>query len=336
MDFLLVFHQFIGKAFYNKQLKNILSSALLVILFFAMLFFPKAVLSGASSGLLLWFNTVLPTLFPFILICNLCIETDTVRYLLRMTSPIICRIFNVSPYGSFAVLTGFLCGYPMGSKVAADLYRHGHISRSECSYLVSFCNNTSPMFIISFLVMQNFKNKSLTIPTLFILFLSPVLCSFLFRYDLKSRKKGRENSSANTDTCNIPCASFVSSQNPLDHAISDALESITKIGAYIIAFSVLTQLFFELPVPESAIKIFLLSCLEITAGITLLCTSALPAKTIFILSLFLTSFGGFCAAFQTQSMLNGTGISIFTYLTKKLVTALVTSLLALIYLSFFI
>lgn len=336
MNQLLNFRQFFRIFFHMKKAKNRILSSLLILLFFAMLLFPKAMLSGAKNGLLLWFNTVLPTLFPFILICNLCIETDAVHSLLRITGPALCRFFQVSPYGSFAVLTGFLCGYPMGSKVAADLYRHGRISKSECSYLVSFCNNTSPMFIISFLVLQNFRNRSLTLPTLFILFLSPILCSILFRHFSNETYHFIQEPSGTVDKHTISRTATVSCQNPFDHAISDALDSITKVGAYIIAFSVVTQLLLVLPLPECTIKIFLLSCLEITAGITLLCTSGLPARTTFILCLFLTSFGGFCAAFQTQSMLKGTGIPIITYLTKKLVTALVTSLFALIYLTFFL
>ena len=314
---------------FSKLLKRFTLPILLISLFFSMLLFPKAVFLGAANGLLLWFHTVLPTLFPFIFICNLLIETGTIRYLLRITSPFLCGLFHVTPYGSFAVLTGFLCGYPMGSKVASDLYRCGHITKSECNYLVSFCNNTSPMFIISFLVMQNFKNQALTVPTLFILCLSPVLCSFLFR-SIYKRDKDYEQ-----EKLEIYEKENVSSNVFLDNSISNALESITKVGAYIIVFSVLIQLFLEIPFPESDINIFLISCLEITTGITLLCKCSMSGKLIYILGLFLTSFGGFCAAAQTQSMLKGTGISLSSYLIKKLVTALVTSLLAFIYLTIF-
>ena len=339
MNLSLFFKQLFCRIFHRKRLKIYFLSLLLMLLFFSMLLFPKPVLSGAESGLLLWFNIVLPTLFPFIFICNLCMETDTLRYLLRITGPLLCRFFNVSSYGSFAVLTGFLCGYPMGSKVAADLYRHGYISQRECSYLVSFCNNTSPMFIISFLVIQNLRDSSLIGPTLFLLFLSPVLCSFLFRHFNLSNNISKNLIAKQYETEQNKPLRFTpgfSSENPLDHTVSDSLEAITKVGAYIIIFSVLTELFYTLPLPDCSLKIFLLSCLEITRGISLLCGSSLPKEITYILSLFLTSFGGLCAAAQTQSMLRGTGISLSSYITKKLVTAVVTSLLACIYLVLFI
>ena len=45
-----------------------------VILFAAMIFSPRAVFSGAEEGLLLWFQIVFPTLFPFMLISSLMLE----------------------------------------------------------------------------------------------------------------------------------------------------------------------------------------------------------------------------------------------------------------------
>lgn len=318
MNLLLFFRQS------QKHLKGLIFPLCILFLFFAMLLFPSPVLSGASEGLLLWFNIVLPTLFPFILICNLCIRTSALSYLLRLTRPLLCRIFQVSPCGSFAVLAGFLCGYPMGSKVAADLYRGKQISQAECAYLISFCNNSSPMFIVSILVLQNLKASSMALPTLAILMVSPMLCSFLFRPGNRTAKNYPEQVS--------PYVPDSLNAGVLDRAVSDALEAIAKVGAYIIAFSVLTQLLAMLPFKHTLPKLLLLSSLELTKGISLICSSSLPWNYKYLFCLFLTSFGGFCAAAQTQSMLDGTGVSAASYLTKKLVTALVTSLLGCIFL----
>lgn len=299
----------------------------LILLFFTMLTLPAQVLRGASAGLLLWFNTVLPTLFPFILICNLMISTKAVDLLLAVTRPVFCRFFGVSPYGSFAVLAGFLCGYPMGAKVTADLYRQEKISNAEASYLLSFCNNTSPMFILSFLVMQNLKEDRLRLPTLSILFLSPVIISFACRPFFR-KGPGTYRQSASPASC-------VTFSDALDFSIGNALESITKVGVYIMIFAILTELAGLFPLSSSFPGFILLSCLEVTNGITMLCQSGIGKETSYILCLFVTSFGGLCAAAQTASMIRGTGISMYAYLIKKLATALVTSLLAALYLYLF-
>lgn len=300
--------------------------AAVIILFAAMLSFPGPVLRGASSGLLLWFNTVLPTLFPFILICNLLISTSALNVLLRLISPVFCRFFRVSPHGAFAVLAGFLCGYPMGAKVTADLYRRHMIGKEEASYLLAFCNNTSPMFILSFLVMQNLKDERMKLPVLGILTLSPVIISFLH----PARNTRLQTGLPQTVLSHTEKMPF---SDALDYSVSNALESIAKVGGYIMIFAVFTELSLLLPFSRSPFRLIFLAGLEVTNGIAMLCGSSLEQRTIFILSLAVTSFGGLCAAAQTASMMKGTGISMCSYLLKKLATALVTSLLAYLYVS---
>ena len=101
---------------------------LITLIFGTMLLFPRAVFNGASEGLLLWFQIVFPTLFPFMLITNLLMESGGLACISRILRRPFRRIFGVSGNGSFAVLAGFLCGYPMGAKVTADLLRSGRIT----------------------------------------------------------------------------------------------------------------------------------------------------------------------------------------------------------------
>ena len=52
----------------RQKMKRYVSVFLCISLFALMLAFPKAVFNGASEGLLLWFQIIFPTLFPFLLI----------------------------------------------------------------------------------------------------------------------------------------------------------------------------------------------------------------------------------------------------------------------------
>ena len=92
-----------------------------VLLFAAMLAFPREVFHGAEEGLLLWFQIVFPTLFPFMLIASLLLAGGGLKLIASLFGGICRKIFATSGNGSFAVLAGFLCGYPMGAKVTADL-----------------------------------------------------------------------------------------------------------------------------------------------------------------------------------------------------------------------
>ena len=118
--------------------KNLAGIGVLICFAF-MLLFPKDVFNGASKGLLLWFHTVFPTLFPFLIITNLLMSTNCIRLIARLFGPLLNKIFRVSPNGSFAIIAGFLCGYPMGAKISADLTHTKQISPQEGAYLLSFC-----------------------------------------------------------------------------------------------------------------------------------------------------------------------------------------------------
>ena len=297
-------------------------SLFIIIGFFAiMLIFPRQTFEGASNGLLLWFQIVLPTLLPFIILSNLLIHTNAVTYISSITKPFLQKLFRVSDYGCYAVFVGFLCGYPMGAKVVADLIQTEKISQNEGQYLLSFCNNTSPMFIISFIVMQNFKNESLLLGTLIILYLAPVMCSFLFRrfYQVKKQLFKEINNSKE---------GFCFDFNLFDNCIMNGFDTITKVGGYIILFSILFALGKQLPL------MWFLPTLEISCGVSYITSLGIPLATVYPYVLALTSFGGFCAIAQTNSMIQESQLSILPYIIQKLITALVTSLLAIVYIQF--
>lgn len=309
-------------------MKHFPSGIAVTALFAAMLFFPKAVFNGASEGLLLWFQIIFPTLFPFLVITNLLMSTGGLSFVAGVFGKPLRCLFRVSRHGAFAVLSGFLCGYPMGAKVTADLLRKKLITKEEAQYLLSFCNNTSPIFIINFIVWKTFGQEELLFPTLCILILTPVLLSFIFRRFYLHGQKYFEEPARDL----LPeRASFRFSD--LDACLNDSFEAIVKVGGYIIVFSVLLSLLSILPIRED---LFLMTApaLEMTNGILLLKERIDNLFICYPAVLALTSFGGLCAAAQTQCMLDGTGLPLLPYIIEKLAAALAASLLAILYLLF--
>ena len=296
---------------------------LIIFFFFIMLIFPEIVFEGATNGLSLWFQIILPTLLPFLILSSLLINTPAIHLLVKFTSPLFCRLFGVSKYGSFAVLCGFLCGYPMGGKVTSDLLTANKITLTEAKYLLSFCNNTRPMFIISYVMHQSLNASHLIFPALAILFLSPVLCSFLFRYFYPITYK----SSSISEKTDLSSSNNVKS-SLLDECIMKSFETITKIGGYIIIFSICTHLISSLPVTNNILHLLFLPFLEITTGILSISKSLISFQDKFIIILSLISFGGWCSIAQTKCIISHSRIPLFPYIIEKLITATVTSLLA--------
>lgn len=327
--------------FSKKHRSHYILPLFLFCFFLFMLLKPDIVFQGASKGLLLWYKTVLPTLFPFLFLCGLLVRTDAVRLFARLVPGCFCRFFCVSQTGMFSVLTGFLCGYPMGAKVTADLYRAGKLSKNESAYLLSFCNNTSPAFILSYVVHQQFQEPRLLMPTFLILFLSPVFISFLSRiYYFRGTKASTYRLAENSPCPSIHLPDTAHVPDPfskaLDLSLASAMETIVKIGGYIMLFCAVTELLKTLPLQSAWTDCLLLSNLEITNGISLLWHMDLLFPVRYILCISCVAFGGWCAILQTMSVLQGTDLPIFPYIIEKLATSAAASLFAYIYLQIFL
>lgn len=313
----------------RASMKQLLSGLPVLVLFLAMLFSPKAVFEGAESGLLLWFQVVFPTLFPFMLVSGLMLSGGGLVVISRIFGRLFSTLFATSPNGSFAVIAGFLCGYPMGAKVSADLVRSGRISRDEGAYLLSFCNNTSPIFIMNFIVWKTFDREELMIPTLLILIGVPAFLSLFFRrFYLKGRKKFPDLSDKKKN--NVKLLNF----EMLDSCLADSFESIVKVGLYIIFFSILIALPGKLSAGHPLLA-GILPALEMTNGILMIHKAAPDLTVSYPLILGLTSFGGFCSASQTKCMLKAASLPILPYIIQKLTAAAAASLLGIVYMHVF-
>ncbi|MBM6947475.1 transporter [Mordavella massiliensis] len=296
-----------------------------LIFFFSILLFPGAAFAGASRGILLWFDTVLPTLLPFMIAAGLMVRTNAVDLLSRLTGPVPGRILHVSPCGSFAVTAGFLCGYPMGAKVTADLLRQGRISREEAGYLLSFTNNISPMFAVSYVALRFMPDPSFAGPSILLLFLAPLLSSRLFYQCRKGQLKKRRDSPH-------PERGRPFSAGVVDASMMDGFDAIARVGGYMMLFSILTEMAGLLPGSRALPARCASAFLEMTSGVEMLYSLPAPAGLRWILIMSLCSSGGLCAAAQTYSMIHGTGLRISVYMAEKLATAGVTSLLCIVYL----
>ena len=181
---------------------------------------------------------------------------------------------------------------------------------------------------MNFIVCKTLGKEELTVPSLLILFGAPVLLSFVFRrFYLHGEKRFHSPEGNGRHAGNgLDFAAF-------DSCMMDSFEGIVKVGGYIISFSILIALFGEfssIPLIQAA-----LPSLEITNGIVMLHENISDPVLSYSLIMGLTSFGGFCAAAQTNCMLRGTGISIFPYIAQKLAAFLAASSLAYLYLHLF-
>lgn len=93
-----------------------LLALILLSLFFTMLLFPETVFQGACDGLLLWYQILIPTLFPYLIVTGLLLKTDGAAIVSRMLFRPFHLLFGTSFYGGFAVLSWLFMRLSNGRK----------------------------------------------------------------------------------------------------------------------------------------------------------------------------------------------------------------------------
>ena len=304
----------------SVNLRSCLLKGCMLLFLVCLLLFPSSALSGAKNGLLLWFNQVLPSLLPFLILSTLFLSTGLSDSIARRLAPILSPVFGCSPSGCYAVVIGLIAGLPVGAKTIATLTESGRITKKEGQYLLPLCNNPSPLFLLGFLSVSVLKRPDLRYLVLLIVTLSSVIAAKLLRPRDKSALRHRSFPSA---TQKIP---FSFSFLMLDAAIEQAFLVLTRVGGYIILFSVFAEFLAELPLPT----IFLAcvgSLLEITTGSTALCSLPLSSQLFIPLTVGFVTFGGLSTAAQTKSVLAGTSFPFAHYLITKAVAGLIAGVL---------
>ena len=114
-----------------------------------------------GRGLTLCAKTVIPSLFPFMVITELLVSSGAGEALGRLFSGIMRRIFGISGAGASALFLGSMCGFPVGARTAVSLYDKGVISKSECQHLLTFTCNPSSAFLITAVGVSLYDSRAL-------------------------------------------------------------------------------------------------------------------------------------------------------------------------------
>ena len=313
-------------------MKRKILSVLLLSAFFLFLFCRDAVISGASEGLILWYRYVLPTLLPFMILTQIIMQTDTIHLISQISGNFMRHFPGVSDYGCFAVIAGFLCGYPMGAKVTSDLVISKRIGPDEGTYLLSFCNNMSPMFVLGVLFRNYIPEHALHLPFFLILTGSPLLCSQIFRIYYRHMPRIHSAKYPTYKTISFEQSTDTSLGTILNSSITESADAIIRVALYMMLASIWMHILDQIFLAKTIGKTILLSAFELTTGLDMLAGLAAPAVTRYLMMLSLTSFGGISSILQTMSMIQSSGLKIVPYIAEKLVTMTVTSLLAYLYL----
>ncbi len=303
----------------QDTLYQLLFTALSLYLIFLMLRYPALSLEYASTGLTLWFTKMVPTLLPFMILSGIMIRMNLTERFVGLLHPLLHRIYGTSRNGSYTIIMGFLCGFPMGARIVGELYEQHKLSREESALLLSFCNNIGPIYFLSYVI-----------PTLgidrpgrpfLLMYGIPLLYGFLLMRirpwmtrkvsSCENHPEARSLQDRQPGSCSLLAA--------IDASVLSGLIGIARLGGYMVFFNLLNIVFQPFQHVNTNILNIYRCLLEITSGIDY------SGRSINFAILILLPFGGFSCIAQTYSMIRQTDLSLRPYLYHKAVQTAVTA-----------
>ena len=276
-------------------------SLLIIILDF------KTAAQGASDAIELCIRTVIPSLFPF-MVLSILLNSYLTGSAIRILKPI-ARICSIPEGCETILLLGLLGGYPVGAQSIYHAWRQKQISTSQARRMLGFCNNAGPAYIFGMAV---------------ILFEKPVMIWAAWAIHIISAITTGIILPHSPDRSNVvPKSTEISFSCALERTI----KTLSVVCGWIVLFRVMIiylQKWFYRIFSDFTLTI-MCGFLELTNGCIELYALHSQGLRFILFSTFL-ALGGICVAAQTISVTKGLGTGL--YFPGKIMQCSISTVLA--------
>ena len=227
----------------------VLSVAILAIIVLLAVY-PERYSRCCMYGLELWLNFVLPSLFLFFVLTALLTKLGVAQRASRLLSPLCEKAFKMPGIASYCFLMSALSGYPVGSRMIADLKENGLINRNQATKMSALCSTSGPLFIMASVGAAMFESQKTGLILLVSHLTAVVLICLIAAFFSKKE-----------EATPPPKAMMIQTDNILYESVYNAVISILVVGAFIAIFYILAQILtdFYLLLPAEALFSFLFS-----------------------------------------------------------------------------
>lgn len=327
----------------RRDLVRLLWTSLALIFVASMVVYPRIVFEGAVIGLKTWWNIVFPSLLPFFIASELLTNFGVVEFMGILLEPVMRPLFNVPGAGSFVVAVGYTSGYPIGSMVTAKLRSQRLCTRVEAERLMSFTNNSSPLFMLVAVSVGMFNNPGLGLIIAGAHYLSNLTLGFALRfYARKDTEQAAKPPARNRGLVRYAFSRMLQTQRKdsrtlgkiMGEAVRNSVLNLLNIGGFIILFAVIIRLLTTagfintlanclgsvlLPLGFSPEILPALSSgiLEMTIGSKLASEAAVPLLQQVVAVGMILAWSGLSVHAQVASMISETDIRITPFIISR-------------------
>ena len=263
---------------------------------------PGEMLAEAGNALLLWFNVVLPALFPFMAGMEILMRYGAANLLGRIFEPLMRPVFNVPGCAALAFIGGALSGYPLGAKITGELLQKEKLTPEEGQRVMSFCNNPGPFFLLGAVAAGMLGSPGAGYLLIAAIFAAAVTTGILFR-SCGGGKAGRARTEYHTEYPENGVFPM------LREVISSCADALVRVGGFMVMFSVIAggaELLARDFIPEAwnlgAVSGVLRGLLEMTGGAGTIAGADMSFGLKLGIIAAMTAFGGLSVHGQSLSM----------------------------------
>ncbi len=310
------------------------SKSILFIIFFSLLIAqilitPQNCISYTILGSKLFFNSVFPSLFPFLVISNMIIGFDGIKIYSKAFGSILCSPLRLPKESSIALCISFLCGYPLGAKYSCSLYEKNLIDYKTCERLLNIASNPSPLFVVGVVGTSMLHNTYLG----YILLASTYISCYLVSFFIPSTKIDKSLTITSNLKPNTTSLGII-----MKESIENAVSTTLYVGAYIIFFFVISSIIknnalFSIVIKNNLIKGMVLGILEMTNGCYLISSVNYNIYILITIISFLMTFSGISVIAQVHSITYKYNFNLGTYIKYKFLQGVLSSLVTYCFLS---
>lgn len=294
---------------------------------------PSEAFIASADGILLWFEHILPTLLPFSILSGILLSSHFFEALQRFLDRHHISTGPILPAEWFVIVCGFFFGFPIGSKLSADLREKGFLTQNRAQLLCSFANNMSPVFISVFVCENMQKRPDLVIPYYLILY-GPALCLLLILLIRDSTKKGAAREQIREISEKKAASRFQIDIQIIDTDILNSFLALIKLCGYIVLFSLVVNMVSRLSFLPTPLRLMTIGLCEVTNGIAALSAAGCPWQLCFVFTVLFLALGGISGIAQTGSMIQKAQLSLGKYLKVRFLLLGISTLLATMYVCF--
>ena len=295
-----------------------------LLAFFCLLLFlrnAEIALRACAEGLRLCAVTVIPALFPCLVLSEVVVSSGVGARLLRPVARPLSGLFRLPPEGACAMLLGMLCGAPIGARAAVSAYDRGAMTREQTERIVAVSTCPSAAFLLGAVGTSMHGDRRYGV-----VLLAVTLATALLLAVLTARSAANDGDLA-APRASAPRLPKGGALRLLTDAVGQARTAMLNVTAYVVFFSVFCTTLascaaqWGLPAP---IRAALFCLFELSNGASAAAALSDPTCSTFLTALAV-GWSGLSVHGQVLSVCEGCGLRTGRYLARKALHGLMTA-----------